>query len=230
MYATTPGHPACGPPAARRGLSLIELTLALSLTAMAMAGLMGLVRMASQAAILAGDGLDGQQGARRAMERVTEELRWAETVVADAACAPSGLCPSRVRVRIPPGNPYRRAESYEVVFQYNPRQREIERRLGRGVNNLASRIDALEITYHDAEGALTLIPSAVARVRIAIVAKARTSRPVYMESTVSLRNRRIPYVAPPHTPAWRPSPRGYGEPAPPAPVLPPGPPGPGEAR
>lgn len=204
--------------------------LALSLASMATAGLMGFVRMASQAAILVGDGLDRQQGARRALERVTEELRWAETVVADAACAPSGLCPSRVRVQVPPGNPYRRAESYEVVFQYNPRQREIERRLGRGVNNLASRIDALEITYHDAEGAPTLIPSAVARVRIAIVARARTGRPVYMESTVSLRNRRILYVAPTHAPAWRPSPRGYGEPAPPVPVLPPGPPGPGEAR
>lgn len=230
MHATTPNHSACGPPAAHRGLSLIELALALGLTAMAAAGLMGLVRMASQAAILAGDGLDGQQGARRAMERVTEELRWAETVVADPACAPLELCPSRVRVQIPPGNPYRRAESYEVVFQFNPRQREIERRLGRGVNNLASRIDALQITYHDAEGTLTLIPSEVARVRIAIVARARTSRPVYMESTVSLRNRRIRYVAPTQTPAWRPSPRGYGEPAPPAPVLPPGPPGPGEAR
>lgn len=230
MYATTPDYPACGPPAACRGLSLIELILALSLTAMAAAGLMGLVRLTSQAVILSGDRLDGQQGARRAMERVTEELRWADTVVTDPACAPSGLCPSRVMVRIPPGNPYRRAESYEVVFQYNPRQREIERRLGRGVNNLASRIDALEITYHDTEGALTLIPSEVARVRIAIVARARTSGPVYMESTVSLRNRRIRYVAPTHTPAWRPSPSGYGEPAPPTPPLPPGPPGPGEAR
>lgn len=227
---TTPGHPASGLPDRRRGLSLIELTLALSLTAMAAAGLMGIARMASQAAVLVGDGLDGQQGTRRAMERVTEELRWAETVVADAACAPSGLCPSRVRVRIPSGNPYRRAESYEVVFQYNPRQREIERRLGRGVNNLASRIDALEITYHDAEGALTLIPSEVARIRIALVARARTSRPVYMESEISLRNRRSPYTPPTHTPAWRPSPRGYGEPAQPAPTLPPGPPGPGEAR
>jgi len=228
--ATTPGHAACGPPAASRGLSLTELALALSLTAMAAAGLMGLVRISSQAVILAGDGLDGQQGARRAMERITEELRWAETVVADAACAPSGLCPSRVRVLIPPGNPYRRAESYEVVFQYNPRQREIERRLGRGVNNLASRIDALEMTYHNAEGAPTLIPSEVARIRIALVAKARTSRPVYVESTVSLRNRLTLYVAPPLVPAWRPSPRGYEEPAPSPPVLPPGPPGPGEAR
>jgi len=197
---------------------------------MAAAGLMGLLRLASQAAILAGDRLDGQQGARRAMERVTEELRWADTVVADPACAPTGLCPSRVRVRIPSGNPYRREESYEVVFQYNPRQREIERRLGRGVNNLASRIDALEITYHDTEGTLTLIPFEVARVRIAIVARARTSGPVHMESMVSLRNRRVPYVGPAHRPAWRPSPRGYGEPAPSTPALPPGPPGPGEAR
>lgn len=230
MHATTPRHRARTPQAARRGLSLIELTLALSLTAIAMAGLVGLVRIASHAATLAGDGLDGLQGARRAMERVAEELRWAETVVADASCAPSGLCPNRVRVRIPPGNPYRQAESYEVVFQYNPRQYEIERRLGRGVNNLASRIDALEFTYHNTEGALTLAPSEVTRVRIAIVARGRTSRPAHMESTVSLRNRRFPYVAPPHTPSWRPSPRGFGEPVPPAPTLPPGPPGPGEAR
>lgn len=228
---TTCGLSACRDTvSARRGLSLIELTMGLSLAAVAAAGLLGLARMASQAAVLVGDGLDGQQGARRALERVTEELRWAETVVADTTCAPSGLCPSRVRARIPAGNPYRLSESYEVVFQYNPRQREIERRLGRGVNNLASRIRAFEITYHDAEGAQTTVPAAVSRVRIALVAKGRSSRPVFIESEVSLRNHRLLRTMPTYTPAWRPQPRGYGDPAPAVPVLPPGPPGPGEAR
>lgn len=222
--------PAGGAPVTRRGLSLIELVLALSLVGLAVAGLMGLARTTSRAALLTADRLDEQQGVRRALERVIEELRWAEAVVANPACLPNGLCPNRVRVRIPAGNPYRPAQAYEVVFQHNPRQREVERRLGRGVNNLASRVDSLAITYHDAQGGPAQVPSAVVRLRIALVARTRNGLPVFLESEVALRNRRVALATPAGTPVWRPSPRGPGEPTPPARVPPPGPAGPGEAR
>ncbi len=225
-----PGHMARGRRGVQEGVSLAELVVALGLMAVAAAGLLGLVRMTVQAVALIGDGLDGQQGARRALERITEELRWGESVVPDATCAPTGLCQNRVSVRIPAGNPYRRAEAYEVAFQHNPRQREVERRLGRGVNNLASRIDAFEVTYHDAQGVPTPDPMAVARVRITLVARSQAGRTVQAQNTVSLRNRQIPFAPPTYAPAWRPSPAGYGDPPAPGPGAPPGRPGPGNAR
>lgn len=201
--------------ASSRGLSMLELIVALSLLALAATGLLGLVRVGTRTAQITENRLEAQQGARRAIERVIEELRWAEAVVPDAGCAPAGLCSDRVRVRIPSGNPYRRDQAYEVAFQHNPRQREIERRVGRGVNNLASAVDRVGMTYLDAEGVPAVAAADVARIRVALVVRPRGGPEAVIESEVALRNRRGAEPAPPSpTPVWRPSPRRPDAPIP----------------
>jgi hypothetical protein len=212
------------------GMTIIELVLALSLLSAVIVGASGLVRTAGLAAQIHGDRLEAQQAVRRAMERITEELRWAESVVADPACAPAGLCPDRVTVHIPVGNPYHQDQAYNVVFQHNPRQREVERRVGRGVNNLAALIDRVALTYLGADGLPTSTPAAVTRVRIALTARPHSGPPLMLESEVELRNYRAPWPGPPAASVWRPSPRGFGLPVPRGGVAPLPPPGPSEPR
>ena len=215
------------------GVTIIELVVALSLMSAVALGAWGLVRTAGRAVQIHGDRLDAQQGLRRAMERITEELRWAEAAMADTRCGPTGLCPDRVSVHIPGGNPYRQDQSYDVVFQHNPRQREVERRVGRGVNNLAAMVDGVAVTYLDTGGRPAVTPAAVTRIRIALTARPRDGPPLVLESEVGLRNHRIRWTSPPATPTtppWRPSPRGFGQPASGSGGVPPPPPGAPEAR
>ncbi len=213
-----------------RGWSILELVLALSLVTLAAVGMGGLLRITIRSAEITANRLDAQQAARRAIDRVTEELRWADAVLPEPGCGPFGLCADRVRVSIPSGNPYRRDLPYDVLFQHNPRQRELERRIGRTVNNLASWIDRVEVAFLDAGGRPTDVPAGVARVRIALIVSPPDGPPVVIESEVALRNRRVVYTPPTPRPVWRPSPRGVGEPIPPDRVVPTGPPGPSEPR
>ena len=212
------------------GLTIIELVIALSLTSMVVLSATGLVRTAGRAAQIQEDRLEAQQAVRRAMERITEELRSAEAVLPDPGCAPDGLCPDRVTVHIPVGNPYRQDQAYDVVFQHNARQREAERRVGRGVNNLAARIDAVSLTYLDANGLPAAIPSAVTRIRIAVTTRPRDGPPLVLESEVALRNHRAPWIRPSVTPVWRPSPMGFSHPVVRNGFTPLGSPGPSEPR
>jgi hypothetical protein len=166
--------------------------VALSLATLAIVGVAGLLRLTMRSAQLITNRLDAQQAARRGIDRVTEELRWAEAVLPESGCGPPGLCADRVRVRIPAGNPYRRDQPYDVLFQHNARQRELERRVSRTINNLASWIDRVDVTFLDAGGAPTDVPADVARVRIALLVTPPDGAPTIIESEVGLRNRRAP--------------------------------------
>lgn len=210
------------------GFTVIELIVSLAVLALALVGLGGLARTATSVSMLHEERLDAQQAARRAVERIVEELRWAEAVVADPLCAPTGLCAERVTVRIPAGNPYRQDQPYTVTFQHNPRQREVERRVGRGVNNLASLIQTVRFVFLDAQGVPAASPNDVRRIHLALIVTPRTSAAVTIESGVALRNVRVPApnptVGPTPSPAWRPTPRQPVIPLP-AGTPPPAPPG-----
>lgn len=183
---------ACGETGHARelGFTVLELVLALCLLVAAAGGLGTYGQFVVRMAYLHEVRLDTQQAARRGMERITEELRWAEAVVPDFGCGSSGLCADRVSVRIPPGNPYRHDQAYEVTFQHNPRQQEVERRVGRGVNNLASLIQGVTFTHFGADGAPATDASGVVRVRVVLVAAGQRTPPISIESDVALRNRR----------------------------------------
>ncbi len=219
----------------RGGWTILESILSLSLAAAVIAAAAGLARTAMRAATLTESRLEVSQGARRAIERVTEELRWAEAVLDDPACPPSQLCPSRVRVRIPRGNPYRQNLTYDVTFQHNPRQREVERRVGLGVNNLAANIDSVTFTYLMADGMPASLAPEVAKVHVVMQVRHGGGAAVTIEGEVGLRNRRAAFATPPFaTPTpwstWRPSVRGPTDPVPPEQITPVGPPMPSEPR
>lgn len=200
---------------AGRGATLLELMVAISLVAMAATGFFGVARVTVRSVQLTEGRLEAQQAARRGLERVIEELRWAAHVIGDPGCAPSGLCPDRVTVRIPAGNPYRLDQPYDVMFQYNPRQRELERRVGRGVNNLASAVEGIELIYLDAGSDPATVPERVVSIRIGLVVRPRGGPEATLASEVALRNRRVSTPpTPTSTPVWRPSPRGIGDPIP----------------
>lgn len=176
----------------QEGLTMIEVLVGLSLAAAVGLGAAAVAGTAARRAIIHEARLDAQQGARRALDRISEELRWAEAILADPACGDSGLCATRVRARIPASSPYGQGQAYAVTFLHNPVQREAERRVERGVNNLASLIDSLEFSYLDAGGATTLEPVRIVRLEINLVASPRDGPPVVLRTGVALRNRPRP--------------------------------------
>ena len=212
------------------GWTMVELILSLSLAAAVVAATVGLARAVGLAFALTESRLEVTQAARRGLERITEELRWAEAVVDDPACAPTFLCPNRVRVRIPTGNPYRHASAYEVTFQHNPRQREVERRVGTGVNNLSANIDRVTFTYLTGSGAPAASPQTTASIRVGLQVRHRAGATLTIEGEVGLRNHRITYSTPTPWPTWRPVPRGPTDRIPAPPITPPGLLGPPQPR
>jgi hypothetical protein len=201
----------------------MEIVVSLSLAATVVAAAAGLARVVGRAAAAIDSRIEVTQAARRGLERITEELRWAEAVLDDPACPPALLCPNRVRVRIPAGNPYRRAAAYEVTFQYNGRQREVERRVGTGVNNLSANIDSVTFTYLTATGVPAVTAQSAAAVRISMQVRHRAGAALTIEGEVALRNRRLPAAPLIPWPTWRPSPRGPAGRLPLPPIVPPGP-------
>jgi hypothetical protein len=203
-------------PAWLRGTTLLEIIVALALVSAAVAGAAGVTMMTARFSTMHGTRLDTQQAARRAFERVTEELRWAERVVADPSCPPFGLCADRVTAAVPAGNPYRRDQPYDVTFLFNRRAAELERRVNRGTNNVAAHVTGFVISYYDAAGRPAATADDVRRLHIALAAAAPGTHTLSWEATVAIRNLRPAPPTPPPTPTpvWRPTPRHRFEPAP----------------
>ena len=150
------------------GLTLIELIVVLALLGMTVGAVFGAIQVTFRSMAVAERTLEVQQNARIAVDRMVEELRWGEEVLADPRCG--GLCPDRITVRVSPHNPRRPGQAYVVTFQRDPIQRELERRLGLGVNNVAGSIERLAFRYFDPSGASTLRPQDVVRVEVAVEA------------------------------------------------------------
>lgn len=192
MAGAIPGLDRTGRLHSHEGLTMIEVLVGLSLAAAVGAGAAAVAGTSAQRVIAHEARLDAQQGARRALDRMTEELRWAEAVMPDPACGGSGLCATRVRAWIPAGSPYGQGQAYAVTFMHNPAQREAERRVEQGVTNLASLVDSLEFSHLDADGTRALEPARIVRLEITLVALPRGGPPVVLRTGLALRNRPRP--------------------------------------
>jgi hypothetical protein len=197
-------------------MTMLEIVVTLALLSAAVAGIMGVWHLTLRFSTTHGNRLDTQQAARRAFERVTEELRWAERIVSDPLCPPRGLCADRVTAYVPVGSPYRRDQAYDVTFQFNRRDAEIERRVNRGTNNIAAHITDFAVSYFDALGRPAGAARDVTRLQIMVAAAARNTHALSWEASVAMRNLRPapPTPGPSPTPVWRPTPRHRFEPAP----------------
>jgi Tfp pilus assembly protein PilW len=101
------------------GVTLIELLVALGLSAVVLGTLAVLVITGARGARTTNDFLQAQAQVRAGLDQVTDEIRWAEGVTAASATA--------VTVRVPRTTPFSATSPYTVTFAYDPATRTITR-------------------------------------------------------------------------------------------------------
>lgn len=195
------------------GATLVEILVALAIAAVALVAIYGFVISTTRSFGLAEDIIEAQQTVRFIAERITEEARWGEEVVADPRCRPTLLCPDRVTLRIPAANPVRPGSPYEVTFGHDARARTVVRRQGRTEQVVGDRVAALEFRYLTADAQPAATPDAVARIALLVTARPSPDEPGRtIQTDFLLRNLRAPgaAAAPPAptqpAPAFRPAP------------------------
>ena len=111
-----------------KGLTVMEIIVALAIMAVALVAIWGLVGNAVTSFGVGEDFLDVQQNARQALEKFGEETRWTTRLISDAIFfnrSPSGtpptactgdLCAESVNLDIPSGNPVIPECAYYVRF------------------------------------------------------------------------------------------------------------------
>jgi len=111
-----------------RGLTMLEILVALGILVIALVAIYGLVGNAVRSFGVGEDFLDVQQNARVALEKFSEEARWTARLIDDAtffgrtpAAAPpppctGNLCPESANLEIPRSNPVIGDCTYYVRF------------------------------------------------------------------------------------------------------------------
>ncbi|MDR7418148.1 MAG: prepilin-type N-terminal cleavage/methylation domain-containing protein [Armatimonadota bacterium] len=97
--------------ARERGVSLVELVVAMSIVALAAGGIYALVTVGNRSTIKANDFLHIQTQVRAALDNVLDETRWAQR-----ASAASG---TSVTLLVPQATPFSAASPYLVTFAYD---------------------------------------------------------------------------------------------------------------
>lgn len=192
------------------GFTLVELAAGLALLGLT-ASAVYLTATASRSVQVLDRARETQQALRTALDRLAEELRWAEAVLPDPGCR--GLCADRLTAQVPAGNPLR-GGPYVVTFRRDARQREVERRVGRGVTNVAGSVDALAFAYFTGSGAPATRAEEVRRVAVLIegspggvgTGRQRVAVEVFLRNTSAVGSPGAPSPSPPPSPAARPTP------------------------
>jgi prepilin-type N-terminal cleavage/methylation domain-containing protein len=157
--------------AGARGVTLVELVVALSLLALVVGSIYGFVATGSRSAAVTNEFLRTQAQVRAALDNVTDEARWARAVVAASATA--------VTLAIPAQTPFSSGSPYTVTFAYDAAARTLTRQEDGGpAQPIAYDVvredgsGGLAFEYFDASGAsLGTAPadlSSVARIRITV--------------------------------------------------------------
>lgn len=94
-----------------RGVTLLELMVALSLLALILGGIYRFVATGAQSARVANDFLQTQAQLRAVLDNAVEEIRWADDVTAAGGRS--------VTLLVPPNTPLAGATSYTVTFAYD---------------------------------------------------------------------------------------------------------------
>ncbi|MDI6772199.1 MAG: prepilin-type N-terminal cleavage/methylation domain-containing protein [bacterium] len=152
-----------------RGLSLLEILVALGVLVIALVAIYGLVVNAVRSFGMGEDFLDVQQNARVALDRLVAEARWARRLVAAAT--------SQVDIEIGGDNPLHPGCTYTVRFGHsgapsNTFDRTILTTSGTcpslaGAEPLAGHVSDVRFSYCDASGACGAGGSPAAVVRLA---------------------------------------------------------------
>jgi hypothetical protein len=116
-----------------RGLTLLEIMVALAILIIALAAIWGLATNSIRSFGVGEDFLDIQQNARVALEKFSEEARWASGIVSGVplggpVCL-GGLCPDSVAFEVPDSNPLIPGCRYQVRFYRDAASNTFQRRI-----------------------------------------------------------------------------------------------------
>lgn len=167
-----------------RGVTLIELAVALSLLSLVLGSIYALVAVGGRSARTTNDFLQTQAHVRAALDNMVDEIRWAQAVTCASATA--------VTMSIPQDTPFSLTSPYRVTFAYDADARTLTRRedaagigcpasvSGRPLAHFIGP-DGLAFEYFDAGGvSLGTTPAdleSIARVRMTVTAvRDRVSR------------------------------------------------------
>ncbi|MGH2376281.1 MAG: prepilin-type N-terminal cleavage/methylation domain-containing protein [bacterium] len=103
-----------------RGVTLLELLVALSLFALVIGSIFAFVGTAGRSARVANDFLQAQPQVRAALDTAVDEIRWAQSVTCASATS--------VTLLIPQNTPFSAASSYLVTFAYDAAADTVTRR------------------------------------------------------------------------------------------------------
>jgi len=164
-----------------RGVTLIELVVALSLLTLVLGSIFGLVTVGGRSARTTNDFLQTQAHVRAALDNMVDEIRWAQSIT----CATATV----LTLLVPQDTPFSLTSPYRVTFAYDADAHTLTRRedsagigcpdstAGRPLAHYIGRDggpDGLAFEYFDATGtSLGSSPASlesIARVRMTVTA------------------------------------------------------------
>jgi hypothetical protein len=95
-----------------RGVTLVELVIAMSLLALAVGAIFGLISIGARSARITNDIVQTQAQVRAGLDNVVDEIRWAQSVTAAG--------PTSVTLLVPSETPFSVGSPYAVTFAYDP--------------------------------------------------------------------------------------------------------------
>lgn len=179
------------------GFTLVELLVALAVVGLVLAGTVSLLHRGQQSYLLGAGGLEAQQSARVALERLAREIRKAGFDPVGASFS-SIVNPTPTSVTVQNdlnGNGIIDARGETVTFLL--RGTTLRRNAGGGAQPIIEGVRALTFTYLDADGIPTAVPEKIRTVIVALTvgpdslegAPSRDVLAVTMRTQIRLRNR-----------------------------------------
>lgn len=179
------------------GFTLVELLVALAAVGLVLAATVGLLQQGQQGYLLGAAGLEAQQSARVALQRMAREIRNAGFDPAGAGFPPI-VNPTVTSVTLQNDlNGNSMIDARGETITYLLRGTTLRRNAGGGAQPIIEGVQALALTYLDADGAPTAVPERIRTVAIALtvrpdpalVALPANTLAVALRTQVRVRNR-----------------------------------------
>ena len=185
-----------------RGLSLVELLIAMAIVSVVMGGVTRSFVNQRKITAIHNQRVALIQQAQAAMDLVTRECRTAGTNPTGAAFVPVTYHASQLEIRADlngngttdtPNDP-----NEHLIYAYDSVNKRITRNAGSGAQSLVEHIQAFTFSYLKSDGQTTTDPSAIRQLQLTITARTAAADPTYqansgyrtftMTSVIALRN------------------------------------------
>lgn len=188
-----------------RGFTLVEVILALALSAVTIASIYGLYLSIVKTQAVREQILDMQQQARAAMDLITRELTMAgfdprgvnrdESKANDFLGVTFDLSELKIKADLN-GNGVPTDSNESIVFSHDPETVTIRRNTGGGRQPLGENIEDFSFRFFNCEGELTVQSQRICQIEVSITARTAKSDSQYFQNggyrTITLRTRVAP--------------------------------------